>query len=498
MPFLGYFAFRFKDNIIRGQNTHDQESYKTLGLNDIEAVRDKLIPTDHDPSKRVKFGLVGNGWRGQQLLESLGYIHPDQVKRHTADGKYDNWLKEFLLQEPLNIEFAGVCDTFSIHAQLGVEISSNEIRPGGIRGEIKPAKIYPTYREMVESSEIDAIIIATPDHTHAAIAIAAAKAGKHVFLEKPMAHTIDEAVELRNTIRSTGIIFQLGHENRQQLSFKMAREMYLKGVLGDVSMVETNTNRNGLDGAWIRKRKFDHLGNVDNINWKEFLGKAAWHEFDPKRYFNWQRFSDYGTSVTGNDFSHMYDCVNQILDLGIPDSVMTMGGQYYYKNHGDMPDVINAIFSYPERGLTVSYNGTLKSGVYRQLRILGSEASMDIDRSIMLYKDDFSERYKEIQIDSEDPLYYYAPNTDADAVTSATARSYVRGGYGPTFIDGKVIDATYLHLKEWLDAIHGQGKTSCHIDAGFEEAVTCILSNLSYQYKKPVGWDAVHEKVLIG
>jgi len=498
VPFLGYFTFGFKDNIIRGQDIHNQESYKILGLNDLEAPKDKLIPTDHDPSKRVRIGLAGNGWRGQQLLESLGYMHPDQVKRHTVDGKYSNWLSEFLQQEPLNIEFAGVCDTFSIHAQLGVEISSNDIRPGGMQGKSKPAKIFPTYREMVESNDIDAIIIATPDHTHAPIAIAAAEAGKHVFLEKPMTHSIEEAIELRNIIKSTGVIFQLGHENRQQLSFKMAREMYQKGVLGDVSMVQAYSNRNGLDGAWIRKRKFDHLGNPENINWKEFLGPAPWHEFDPKRYFNWQRYSDYGTSVTGNDFSHMFDCVNQVLDLGIPETVMTLGGQYYYKNHGDMPDVINAVFSYPKRGMTITYNGTLKNGIYQQLRILGSDATMDIDRAIMLYKDDFSERYKEIRIDSEEPLYYYAPNTDVDAITTATAKSYVKSGYGPTFIDGKIIDATYLHLKEWLDAIRGQGKTSCHIDAGFDEAVTCILSNLAYQHKKAVSWDAIHEKAVIG
>lgn len=498
VPFLGYFSFAFKDNIAREVDEKVQDSYKILGINNLDAPLDKLVPTDHDPAKTIRFGLVGNGWRGDQLLSSLGYMHPDRVKEHTVNGKYDRFLREFLAQEPLNIEFTGICDTFAIHAQRGVDISSNDIRPGGLQGKTIPAKIYPTYREMIESPDIDAIIVATPDHTHAPIAIAAAKAGKHVYLEKPMTHSIEEAVELKNTIKSTGVVFQLGHENRQQMSFKIARELVQKGVLGKISMVNTYTNRNGLDGAWIRKRKFDHLGNPNNINWKEFLAGAPWHGFDPKRYFNWQRFSDYGTSVTGNDFSHMFDCVNQVLDLGIPELVVTVGGQYYYKGHGDMPDVINAIFSYPERGLTVSYNGTLKNGVYRQLRVLGSEAAMDIDRAIMLYKDDFSERYKNIRTDSDDPLYYYEPNADVDAVTSATAKSYIKGGYGPTFIDGKVIDATYLHLKEWFDAIRGQAKTSCDIEAGFQEAVTCMLSNLAYEHKTAVKWDAVNEKALIG
>lgn len=106
-------------------------------------------------------------------------------------------------------------------------------------------------------------------------------------LEKPMTHTIEEALELREVIKSTGVIFQLGHENRQQMSFKIANELYRKGALGVVSLVQTYTNKNDLNGAWIRTREFDHLGNPDTINWKEFLGKAPWVEFDPKRYFNW-------------------------------------------------------------------------------------------------------------------------------------------------------------------------------------------------------------------
>ena len=363
--------------------------------------------------------------------------------------------------------------------------------------EHRPAKVFPTYREMIASDEIDAVIIATPDHTHARIAIDAAKAGKHVYLEKPMTHTIEEALELREVIKSTGVIFQLGHENRQQMSFKIANELYRKGALGVVSLVQTYTNKNDLNGAWIRTREFDHLGNPDTINWEEFLGKAPWVEFDPKRYFNWQRYSDYGTGVTGNDFTHKYDCVNQVLELGIPDTVVALGGQYYYKGHGDMPDLFSAIFTYPERGLTMTYDSTLKSGIYRQSHILGSEVTMDIDNAIMMYKDTYSERYKEHAISSDDPMYYYEPCADVDAISSATAKTYLKSGYGPTYIDGKVIDATFLHLKEWIDAIRGFGTTSCGIDVGFEEAVTFNLANLAYEHRRPVHWDKVNEKVII-
>lgn len=498
IPFLGYFAFGFKDNIAKEINEKNIDYLRRLKIEHLEAPEGKLLPPTGNSSNVIRLGLVGNGWRGDQLLKILGFVSAEKIKENTVDGKYSEWLKSFLAQEDLNIEFAGVCDTFEVHAQRGFEISKNDIRPGGMKGKTKPAKIFPNYREMIASDEIDAIIICTPDHTHAQIAIEAAKAGKHVYLEKPMTHSVEEAVELRNTIKSTGVVFQLGHENRQQMSFKMAQEMYKKGVFGDVSMVQTYTNRNTPDGAWIRTREFDHLGNLNTINWKEFLSNAPWTEFDPKRYFNWHRYSDYGTSFTGNDFTHKFDCVNQVLGLGIPETVVALAGQYYYKNHGDMPDVINAVFSYPERRLTMTYDGTLKNGIYRQSRILGSEATLDIDNAIMLYKDSDSERYKDINIDTDNPMYYYAPSADVDAVSSATAMTYMKGGYGPTFIDGKVIDATFLHLKEWIDAIRGHGKTSCDIDAGFEEAVTFNLANLAYTHKKPVTWDKVNEKAIIG
>ena len=495
LPFLGYFAFNFRENIAREAKIKQKDYLNLLGIDSLEAPKIKLLPSSGTGGNRIRIGLLGNGWRGDQLLQSFGFIHPDQVRDSTKKGKYNEWLTTFLSQEDLNVDFAGVCDTFTIHAQRGLEISMNDVRPGGGQGNTKPAKVYPTYREMIESKDIDAVVIATPDHWHAPIAIAAAKAGKHVFLEKPMTHSIEEAIELRNTKKSSGVVFQLGHENRQQMSFRIARELIQKGVLGSISMVQTFTNRNGDYGAWIRKRKYDDQGTPDNINWKEFLGNTPWYEFDRKRYFNWHRFSEYGTGFIGNDFSHQYDCINQVLRVGIPEKVIAFADQYYYKNCGDMPDVMNVIFSYPKKKLTLTYDGTLKNGIYRENYIMGSEAAMYLDLGIKIFKDDYSERYKDNGMDSSEPLYLYNGGGEVDAVSSATARAYIKGGYGATYIDGKVIDASFLHVKEWIDAIRNQTATSCNIDEGFDEAVTFNLANLAYVNNKQVFWDPVTEKV---
>lgn len=498
VPFLGYFAFGFKDNITKQIRKKSIDYNQRLKIDRLEAPYEKLVPPTGNQGNKLRIGLVGNGWRGEQLLQKFGYLHPDIIKQHTTNGEASKWLRDVMAQEDLNVEITGICDVFDVHTQRGVEISRHNVLGGNNQGR-KAAEIFQSYRDMVKSDNIDAIVIATADHSHAPIAIAAAKAGKHVYLEKPMTHSIEEAIELRDTIKQTGVVFQLGHQNRQQMSYKVGRELVQKGLLGEITQVETYTNRNTLFGAWIRDDAFDHkLGNESNINWEEFLCNAPWHEFDLKRFFSWQRYSDYGTSVTGNDFAHWYDCVNQVLDLGIPESVVALGGQYYYKTHGDMPDVLNVIFSYPEKGLSMTYDATLKNGNFRQSRILGSEASLDIDSAVRMSKDRNSEMFKDVKIDSEEPLYYYEPRMDIDAVSTATSRAYFKGGYGPTFIDGRIIDVTFLHVKEWIDAIRGHGKPSCDIDKGFEESVTFNLANLAYVHKKPVRWDSINEKAIIG
>ncbi len=112
-------------------------------------------------------------------------------------------------------------------------------------------------------------------------------------------------------------------------------------------MVQVYTNRNTDFGAWIRDDAFDHkLGNRDNIDWEEFQSNAPRHEFDLKRFFSWQRYSEYGTSLTGNDLSHQYDCMNQILHLGIPETVVALGGQYYYKHKVSQDSKILSLFRF--------------------------------------------------------------------------------------------------------------------------------------------------------
>ena len=171
-----------------------------------------------------------------------------------------------MTQEDLNCSLVGVSDLFDVRADQGINASSNETRPGG--KPIAAAKKYRRYQDMLANDEIDAVIIATPDHWHARIVIDAAKAGKHVYVEKGLTRTFNEAVDIYDVVKETGITFQLGHQNRQVEANEKAKQIYRQGLLGPVNLVEIATNRNSPWGAWVWSIHKD--ANKKTIDWDTF------------------------------------------------------------------------------------------------------------------------------------------------------------------------------------------------------------------------------------
>lgn len=489
IPVLGYFGARFYAKF-----DHDKKSIglspEQLGISDhsesTSPVADEKVEGDV-----IRIGLIGNGMRGPQILQAMGYFGNEWVQKQIVNGKPSPYFQNLLDQDDLKIEITGVCDTFTGRASQAQEIVASEYRSGGAKPQIAP-RIYATYREMLSDDQLDAIVILAPDHWHAKMAMDAARAGKHIYLEKPMCQTAEEAKQLRDVIRESGVIFQVGHQNRQQASYIKAREIVEKGLLGPISLVETYTNRNNEHGAW--NRGIPEGANEQTVNWKEFLGDKPWREFDADMYFNWQKWFEYGTGPAGNQFTHEFDCINQILDLGIPQRVVATGGNYYYKDPRDIPDVFNAVFEYPDKGMALTYDCTLKNSKLRDKTFLGRDASMEVNVGVMVYPDSQSGKYKQ---SDETPIFQYHPKTaGVDAVTTATSKYYHDRGFGYTYHNGKRIDATYLHMKEWLQCIRTGKQPSCNIDRGFEETTTFYMSNLSYLEKRVVEWDPVNEKII--
>ena len=220
--------------------------------------------------------------------------------------KKNDTLKDWLAQEDLNVAITGICDVFDLHAENGLATARNEFRAGGAAPSKLPVKRYMTYQEMLDDKDIDAVMIATPDHHHAPITTAAAKAGKHVYCEKSPAHSEDQLYEMYDAVKNSKIVYQLGHQITQSVIFQQAKDIIKKDILGKITLVETTTNRNTADGAWIRdldKNGNPKPGDEKSIDWQQWLGPAPKVPFSIDRYYNWTKFFDYDI---GLDWSAVY------------------------------------------------------------------------------------------------------------------------------------------------------------------------------------------------
>ena len=220
-------------------------------------------------SRHLNIGVIGYGGRGGHLVRGAGFATTGWTNRASENAqknKLDKQFETFMTQEDLNCSLVGVSDLFDVRADQGIDASKNETRPGG-----KPkssAKKYRRYQDLLANDEIDAVIIATPDHWHAKIVTDAAKAGKHVYCEKGLTRTFDEVIDVYDTVKETGITFQLGHQNRQVEANEKAKQIYKQGLLGPVNLVEIATNRNSPWGAWVWD--IHPKGNAKTIDWETF------------------------------------------------------------------------------------------------------------------------------------------------------------------------------------------------------------------------------------
>ncbi len=499
VPFLGAIAYglykkkrheSYKRNII----------LKELGMSSEEP----LAKVSRSEGKEIRIGLIGYGIRGKQLAKALGFAHPSMVDewyKAAQDNKNDLRYIDFISQDDLNVRITAVCDVFDTYGNMAREMAAN-IRREGLEGTLgeKPTR-YTSYKDLIAAPDVDAVIIATPDHWHGPMTIEAAKNGKHVYCEKPLTWTVEETYEVRKVIKESGVTFQLGHQGRHTDAYIKAQEAIEKGVLGPVNLVEITTNRNRLNGAWVYPIHKD--ANPDTIDWKQFIGPAPWHDFSLERFFRWRCWWDYSTGLSGDLLTHEYDAINQVMRIGIPYSAVSTGGIYFYKDGRTVPDVLTTAFEFPDKNLTLLYSATLSSSKDRGKVIMGRDAYMEMGNTLTIYADRgsnnvrYADKIEQGIIKPEIPIFTYIPGKNVDAVTSPTELYFAGRGLLYTYRGGKRVDTTHLHIKEWIDCIRKGTQPSCNIDEAFDEAITAHMGTLSYHNKKQVFWDKENEKIIV-
>ena len=447
----------------------------------------------------VRIGVIGFGIRGEQLTRALGFATDEwkeEMRLAAEEDPNNKRLEDFESQEPLNVKLVGICDVFDVRAEKFINSFSTDDNK---------IKRYLTYKEMIQSGDVDAVVIATPDHWHAPMSIEALNNNVHVYVEKPMTHTVGETYTLREAAEKSDAVFAVGHQHRQTLSFSTARDIVEKGTLGHVSLIQTNTNRNDDNGAW--NYDIHEKASPETIDWEQFLGSAPKVPFNKNHFFRWRKWWAYGSGLSGDLLTHDYDRLNCVLNMGIPASVSASGGIYTHNDGRNVPDVIQVNMEFPdfstgssqtkgkEKGMTFCYSATLGNGFNRPTILMGHDATMELGNRLTVWPDGASTRYADM-LEAEKmlpnvPIYQYDPAaTSTDAVSSATSQYFADKGLMWTYIDGVRVDSTFLHMREWLSVIKNGGKVSCGIKEGFDEAISAHMAGLSWKLGRKIEWDA--------
>ena len=238
------------------------------------------------------------------------------------------------------------------------------------------------YREVLARDDVDAVICATPDHWHKRISVEALTAGKSVYCEKPMVHSIAQGADVVKAQHESGKTFQVGSQGMSSLGNEKAKELLAAGEIGELNYAEGFWARNDPIGAW--QYAIPENATEETIDWEMFLGDAPRKPYDPLRIFRWRNYRDYGTGVSGDLFVHLFSSLHFITSSVGPRKIMAQGGLRYWKDGREVPDILLGMFDYPETEAHPPFNLSLRvnfvdgtSGT-TFLRLVGSEGAMDV------------------------------------------------------------------------------------------------------------------------
>jgi predicted dehydrogenase len=351
------------------------------------------------------------------------------------------------------------------------------------------------YKEVLARNDIDAVIVATPDHWHKQVAIDAMKAGKDVYCEKPMIHLYSDGPEMIQAARSTGRILQIGSQRVSSVIYAKAKELLAAGAIGQLNMVTAWWDRNSSLGAWNYTVPLD--ASTETCDWPRFLGTAPKIPFNAEHFFQWRKWQAYGSGVAGDLFVHLFSGTHFITGAKGPTCGIAAGGLRFWKDGRDVPDVMLGLFDYPEGfNLNLRVNFVDGGSESEGLIFTGSEGTMEIgghgvsvsrtprEKAPGLTVDTFAEAMQR-QIRKEYVEKYPPPHP-----LSAPSAGYEKYVPAPGYSDN------YSHFTNFFNSVRSRQPVVEDAVFGYRAAGAALLSNLSYQQHKVVGWDPNEMKVL--
>ena len=400
------------------------------------------------PSDQIRVGIVGVGMEGSGLLSTTVQLR--------------------------GVECVAAADLYDGRHQLAREIVG------------KPIRTTRRYQELLDAKDIDAIIVAVPDHWHRQVVVDALAAGKDVYCEKPMSHNPTDGLAMVAAAKKTDRIVQIGAQRTSSVLCAKAKELYEKGAIGELNLVEATYGRNDPNGAWEYPPPPDL--SPQNVDWDTWLGTAPKIPFDPDRFARWRCWKEYGTGVAGDLLVHLISGMQFVLGINeFPKRVSAFGGIYRWKDGRDMPDVHPVLFEYS--GIPVYMRLTLACESTEVTRFQGPKGAIELREFSVTY-------VPQPGVDTA-PSYYSA------SFPSAMKNTYVKQwhedhdpipGQEPapesiTF-NGNDYDDLKPHLWKFFEAVRSRKPVVQDAVFGHNAALACHLANESYFRKSPVYWDA--------
>ena len=346
------------------------------------------------------------------------------------------------------------------------------------------------YREILRRSDVDAVLIATPDHWHKQACVDSLHAGKDVYLEKPMIHLYSDGPEIIEAANSTHRILQIGSQRVSSIVYAKAKELLASGAIGKLNMVTARWDRNSSIGAWNYSIPLD--ASTETCDWPRFEGTAPKMPFSAERFFQWRKWSDYGSGVAGDLFVHLFSGTHFITGAHGPTRAMATGGIRYWKDGRNADDVLLALFDYPE-GFNLSLHVNFVDGGEESEGFLftGSEGLMEIDGRTN------SVTVTRTPIETEPG---YTVSTFADAMQKAYIEQYrqkypIQHPSGPPPREIEAFTAppgysdSYDHFHNFFDSVRSRKPVVEDATFGFRAAGAALLSNLSVERGSVVHWN---------
>ena len=366
---------------------------------------------------KVNLGVIGTGERGTYVMT--------------------------VFQKNTTVNVAAVCDVFGDHIDRALT-------------KAPTAKGYNDHRKLLEVKELDAVLVATPDHWHSRVAIDALNAGKDVYCEKPLTLKIEEGPPIVKAARVNNRICQVGMQQRSGPHYIRARDEYIRpGRLGKITLARTWWHGNTYH---LRKAPASLQQKPSNLDWARFLGPLKWRDWNPQQYWNFRAYLDFGGGQVTDLFTHWIDVVHMFMDQDNPITASAAGGVYAYKDGRTAPDTINVLLEYPKEW-TATFEATLVPGIKgAAVEMCGTEGRLWIDRS----------RYE-----------FWPAEKNPQPVIVKSER-----------------DQTIDHVENFLDCIRTRKLPNGDVYIGHRSAQASHLGNIAYEQKRMIKFDPDREEIL--